>query len=286
MHKKTGVIVCSNAALDYIKHPYNIPIFRSVIIFGDEKYDDFTELRADDFYSRLQNDKNAFPHTAFVSIGKMIETFEDLKYQGYDSVIVITISAKLSGLNEAIKLAASEVEDFTVYSYDSKTLAYPEAFMALEAAKLLAEGKNIEEVFTRLDFIRDNNHIIFAVDTLEYLIKNGRLSKFAGAFAQMLAIRPLLELDKEGKVATLDKTRTSTKARQLMIEKFIEEIKDKDVIAYISHANQSDEIIKDISAKVLAIRPDLKEIGVYPLTPVVGAHCGPGAMCLGWVLKQ
>lgn len=283
--KKTAVIVCSNAALDYIEHPYNIPIFRSVIIFGDEKYDDFTELKADDFYERLKNDKSSFPHTAFVSIGHMIETFEDLKKQGYDSVLVIVISSALSGLSEGVKLASQEIEDFEVVVYDSKTLAYPEAYMALEAARMFAENETMENVLKRLDHIRDNNHIIFAVDTLEYLIKNGRLSKVAGAFAQMLAIRPLLEIDAQGKVQTLDKTRTSKKARELMIKKFLQEIEGQDIIPFISHANAPQEVIEDVRNKVLSVKPELGTIKDYLLTPVVGAHSGPGAMCLGWIKK-
>lgn len=286
MKKKTGVIICSNAALDYIQHPYNIPIFRSVIIFGDEKYDDFTELKADEFYERLVNDKSSFPHTAFVSIGKMVSTFESLKQQGYDSALVITISSGLSGLNEAVNLAGKEIEDFEVYSYDSKTLAYPEAYMALEASRMFEEGKSFDEVIARLDFIKENNHILFAVDTLEFLIKNGRLGKVAGAFGQMLSIRPLLDIDPEtGKVRTLEKTRTSRKARDMMVSAFLEEIKGKDVIAFISHASQKQEIIDDIVKRVLTARPDLGEVKVELLTPVVGAHCGPGAMGLGWILK-
>ena len=70
---KTGVIVCSNAALDYIPHTEYIPVFRSVVIFNEnEKYDDYTEIKAEDFYHRLATDKTSFPHTAFVSPGKMV----------------------------------------------------------------------------------------------------------------------------------------------------------------------------------------------------------------------
>jgi len=59
--KKTGVIVCSNAATDYLDNPYNVEIFRSVIIFGDTQYNDYTELKANEFYDRLRTDKNCFP---------------------------------------------------------------------------------------------------------------------------------------------------------------------------------------------------------------------------------
>lgn len=286
--KKTGVIVCSNAATDYLDFDYDIKVFRSVIILGDESYDDYTQMTAKEFYERLSSDKNVFPKTAFVSIGHMINTFESMKKQGYTDAFVITISSNLSGLYKAVRLAAEEVEDFEVHVFDSKNLAYPEAYMALEAARMFKEEKSIDEVYKRLEYLRDNNHYFFAVDTLEYLIKNGRLSKFVGAIAKMLLIRPVLEITKDGRVEVLEKARTSKKARDLMVKKFIDEIKDfagEDITVFISHANQDEEVLNQIKNSVYLQRPDIKEIKCFYLTPVVGAHCGPKAMCLGWIKK-
>lgn len=282
MNKKYGVVVCSNAATDYIENPYNIPVFRSVIIFGDEKFDDYVDMKADEFYHRLTVDKQNFPHTAYVSIGKMISVFEDFKKNGYDGAIVITIARTLSGLNEAVKLAANEVSDFEVISYDSKTLAYPEALMALEAARLSSENKSLEEILARLDYIRDHNHIVFCVDTLEYLIKNGRLSHFVGAVAQMLKIRPLLEISKDGSIETLEKVRTSKKARDLMVKKFLEETKNLRMIPFLINTN-NDVACDEIEEAILKERPDIKEVKRYLLTPVVGAHAGPGTVGLGYI---
>lgn len=283
--KKYACIVCSNAATDYIETPYNIPVFRSVVIFGDEQYDDYTEIKSKDFYDRLENDKNAFPKTAFVSMGKMVEEFNTLKEKGFDGALVICISSALSGLQRAVTLASSEVENFEVHVYDSKTLGYPEAYMALEAARMFDEGKSLEDVLKRLDFIRDHNHIIFAVDTLEYLIKNGRLSKFVGSIAQMLKIRPVLEINSDGAVNQIEKTRTSKKARELVVDMFLKEIEGKDVTVFICNTN-NDAAVEEFKSRVLEARPDLKEIHVYPLTPVVGAHAGPGALGIGWILNQ
>jgi len=286
--KKTGVIVCSNAATDYLDIPYDIGIFRSVIIFGDAQYNDFTELKANDFYERLRNDKSCFPKTAYVSIGHMIDTFERMKIKGYERAFVVTISSKLSGLYNAVVKASSMIENFEVVAFDSKNLAFPEAYMAIEAARMFNDNKRLAEVLGRLEFLRDNNHYFFAVDTLEYLIKNGRLNKFSGAIASALSIRPLMEINREGAVEVIDKTRTSKKARKLMVSKFLNEIKNKkaeSLICFISHAGQSPEVLDHTRQLVFSERSDIKEIKDYYLTPVVGAHCGPGAMCLGWILK-
>lgn len=284
---KTKVIVCSNSGVDYVKNDYDIEVFRSIVQFSDtEKYDDYTEISAEAFYNRLTTDKDAFPRTAYVSPGRMIEIFEQAKKDGYDSALVIVISKPLSGLHDAVKLIAQEVEDFEINVYNSLSLSYPEAVMAIDAARMFDEGKSMEEVISRLDFIRDNHRFFFAVDTLDYLIKNGRLSKVAGAFANMLAIKPVLHLNKEGKVETLEKVRTAKGARKRIVELFIEDIKDKDVIPFIVHCNAKEEILDEIEKSVLASRPDLKNLEKYPLTPVVGAHTGPGTVCLGYICKQ
>ncbi|MGM9970722.1 MAG: DegV family protein [Anaeroplasma sp.] len=285
--KKTKVIVCSNSGIDYVNHPYDIDVFRSIVQYSEEeKYDDYTEISAETFYTRLVEDKESFPHTAYVSVGHMIETFENAKKEGYDSALVITISKCLSGLNAAISIASENVSDFEVVVYDSHCLAYPEALMAIDAARMLEEGKSINDVLKRLDYIRDNNHMIFAVDTLEYLIKNGRLSKVAGAFANMLAIRPILDLDPEGKVRTLVKGRTSIGARKKLTEMYLEEIKDKIVIPFILHANAEQAVIDELRNAVKAAYPQYTDIPAYLLTPVVGAHTGPKTICLGYIIKD
>lgn len=282
---KTKVIVCSNSGIDYVSHPYDIEVFRSIVQYSEtEKYDDYTEISAETFYNRLLTDKESFPHTAYVTPGHMIEVFEQAKKDGYDSALVIVIAKPLSGLYNAVELYAKEVENFPVTVYDSHCLAYPEALMAIEAARMFAEDKSMAEVLERLDFIQANNHMIFAVDTLEYLIKNGRLSRVAGMFANMLSIRPLLDLDKEGKVRSLEKVRTAKAARKRLLQMYLEEIQGKEVIPFILHANADKEILQELREGILKER-FFEEIPDYLLTPVVGAHTGPKTVCLGYILK-
>ena len=108
--KKIAILACSNAGLDYLDCPKDIRILRSVIHFGtDESYNDFVDMDAKTFYERIKNDPNDIPKTSYVSIGKMIETFEELEKEGYDEALVIVISSELSGLYEAVKRTASEV---------------------------------------------------------------------------------------------------------------------------------------------------------------------------------
>lgn len=281
---KVAVLACSNAGLDYLDYPKDIVILRSVIHFGDGKaYDDYVDMDAKTFYKKIADEPDDIPKTSYVSIGKMIEFFEKLESEGYEEALVITISSKLSGLNEAVKKAAEEVK-IKVTAFDSKTLAYPEALMALEAHRMAQEGKSVADIMPVIEHMRDHNHMYFAVDTLLYLVKNGRLSKLQGTLGTMLQLKPMLTIDAEGKVETLEKIRTTKKAHQRVLEKYIEDTKDKNVISFISHAH-ADGYAKWFKDEINKVFPERKVIITY-LTPVVGAHTGPKAIGLGYITRD
>ena len=279
--KKIAILACSNAGLDYLDYPKDIRILRSVIHFGtDESFNDFIDMDAKTFYERIKNDPNDIPKTSYVSIGKMIETFEELEKEGYEEALVIVISSELSGLYEAVKRTASEV-NIKVTAFDSKTLAYGQAYMVLEAHRLAEEGKNVDEIIKHLEKIRDNDKIYFAVDTLLYLVKNGRLSKLQGTLETMLQLKQLLFIGISGKIETLEKIRTTHKAHMRVLEKYIEDTKDKNVITYISHAH-ADEYVDWFKTKIKEVFPE-REVVVAYLTPVVGAHTGPKGIGVGYI---
>ncbi len=277
---KVAVLVCSNSGLDYLEYPKDITILRSVIHFGDETYDDYVGMDAKTFYKRITDHPDDIPKTSYVPIGKMIEYFETLENQGYDEALVITISSNLSGLFEAVKQAAKEVK-IKVTAFDSTTLAYPETYMALEAHRLAEEGKSVAEILPVIEYIRDHQHMYFAVDTLLYLVKNGRLSKLQGTLGTMLQLKPMLTISTEGKVETVEKIRTTKKAHQRVLEKYIEETKDKQVITFISHAH-ADGYAKWFKDEVKKVFPE-RDVVITYLTPVVGAHTGPKALGLGYI---
>lgn len=283
MKNKFKVIVCSNSAIDYLDYDKNIDIFRSMIHFGDQSYNDFIDLDAKTFYERIKNDPNTIPKTSYVAPGFMLETFDKLYEKGYTDVLVIVIAKPLSGLHDAIIQLSKETK-IKVHVYDSRTLAYPESYMAMTAQKMFELGSNLKEVLQVLNHIRDNHKMYFAVDTLLYLVKNGRLSKLSGTLGSILKIKPVLTLSSEGKVETLEKIRTSRKAMERIVELYLADTLNKDVITFISHAHH-DEGVEQIKKMVHEVYPNREIITSY-LTPVVGAHCGPKAISIGYIIKQ
>lgn len=284
MSQKIGVIADTNACLDYFDYNYDIKIFRSMIHLGEEEYLDHVELTADQFYERLKADKSLFPKTSQFPTAKMTEMYLDMKKAGYTDLIVITISQHMSGTYGAAQVAAKDIKGLNVHVVDSKTVAFPQAKMALTAAKMADEGKSVDAILEAINHIRDNNHILFAVDTLEYLVKNGRLSNAQGFMGRMLKIKPLLHISKEGKVENIEKIRTFKKAVDRVIERYLEETENLDVEPFICHAHNASTkgyIAREIQAK----REDVESIFSIPITPAVGAHAGPGAIGLGYIVK-
>ncbi|MDY0010692.1 MAG: DegV family protein [Candidatus Izemoplasmatales bacterium] len=278
---KIGVAVCGNSGIDYLVHDKEIRKFRSLLNIGKEEYEDFVDISSDDFYSRLLKNPDMDISTAQTSTGKILEMYEEMKSAGYKELLVITISKQLSGTYQNAVLAARMI-DIPVHVYDSLSLTYVEALMAMTAKKMADVNKPLDEILVALDKIRDNNHVYITVDTLKYLVKNGRLSGVAGALGSLLKLRPLLHLSKQGKVETLDKIRTTSKAREELKSRILTEVKGKNVIAFIVYTNNMGEML-DLKDELEA--QGLKDVLLIPLTPVVGCHAGPGTMGVGYIEK-
>lgn len=283
--KKLGLMVCTNSSIDYLDYDFDVTIIRSMVIMGNKEYVDYEELTAPEFYEMLDKDPSILPRTSMASTGTMLEAYEKLRDQGCDTILFVTISSKMSGIYDNAIMASKMVEGVKVHVFDSKSVGYIESKMIFKAHEDFVAGKSMEEIIKDLEFIRDNNKIYFAVNDLKFLIKNGRLSNAAGFVANMLKIKPLLEIDQNGAVVSIEKIRTFGKAVDRVIEKFMEETAGKNVEAFIVHANNP-ETVKYIREKVLTLRPETGEIKDYLLAPAVAAHSGQGAITIGYLLKQ
>ncbi|MDA3931284.1 MAG: DegV family protein [Tenericutes bacterium] len=279
--KKIGIAVDGNSGIDYLERDKEIRIFRSHLIIEREEFEDYVDISSDEFYNRLNGNPDLNISTAQTSTGIILEMYEEMRKSGYEELLVFTVSKELSGTYQNAVLAASMI-DIDVTVYDSKSVSYIQAYMAMTAQKMASEGQSLEEIVKTMDYIRDHNHIYITVDTLKYLVKNGRLSNVAGAIGSLLKLKPLLEISKDGKVETFSKIRTTKKARSLLIERFVEETKDKDIITFVIYTNNKDEM--EVFKKELESQ-GIEDIMLVPLTPVVGTHAGPGTMGVGYIEK-
>lgn len=282
MSEKIGLVVCGNSGVDYMKLDYPVKLIRATLNLGGKEYEDYVDIQAKEFYEIIVNNPDIDVSTSQTSTGKIASVYEELKDEGYTDVIAVVISSKLSGTYQGAVLAKDMVDGINVYVIDSRSVSYGEAFLVLEAIKMIKAGKKSREIIDRLEKIRDHIYIYVLVDTLKYLVKNGRLSATSGFLGTLLKIKPLLHVQRDGSLVPFEKIRTTSKAQARLLEVIEHDIKDKNVVLFIAYTN-NEEKAKEIKEKINAVRPELS-IELVPLTPVVGAHAGPGTLGVGYIV--
>ncbi|TVP86622.1 MAG: DegV family protein [Acholeplasmataceae bacterium] len=282
MSEKIGIVVCGNSGVDYMKLDYPVKMIRSILNLGGKEYEDYVDIQAKEFYDMIQSNPDIDVSTSQTATGKIASVYEELKEEGYTDVIAIVISSKLSGTYQGAVLAKDMVSDLNVYVIDSRSVSYGEAYLVLEAIKMIKAGSKSREIIDSLEKIRDNIYIYVLVDTLKYLVKNGRLSGAQGFLGTLLKVKPLLHVQRDGTLVPFEKIRTTSKAQARLLEVVKSDIEGKNVTMFIAYTNNEDKAI-EIKNKLIEFRPGLT-VEVVPLTPVVGAHAGPGTLGVGYIV--
>ncbi len=283
---KTGILVCSNSGLDYVNYNNNIKIMRLILNIENKEYKDFVDISADEFYEKITNDKKLKISTTQPPTGEIVDLLEEFKSEGYTDVVVVTISSKLSGTFSGASLASGMVDGLNVHLFDSKSVSYIETYMVNEASKMALDNKKPEEIRSYLENIRSNNKLYFCVDTLHYLVLNGRLSALNGMLGNILKIKPLLTITEEGVLTTLEKIRTKSKAKERMVEILADETAGKDIFLYAIYTNNQEEAEELLNTIKLATKANILGTDLVPLTPVVGCHAGPKTFGIGYVVLE
>ncbi len=282
--EKIGLIVCGNSGIDYedVNFPYKV--LHSRLIIDGKEYEDYVDIKAEEFYDILAKNPNIPLSTAQASTGEVVMILEDFKNQGYTDVIAITISSGLSGTYQNVKLAGELVQGINLYVVDSHSVTFGQMVQVYKAVDLIEKGMPAKQIFANLEEYKKQIQVYVLVDTLKFLVKNGRLSAASGAIGSLLKIKPLLYFTETGHLVAYEKIRTYSKARKRLIELAQKEINDGVEEFFLCYTNNKEEV-KSIRQEILKFAPDLK-INLYLLTPVVGAHAGPGTSGFGIVRKK
>ena len=282
MSEKIGLVVCGNSGVDYMKLDYPVKMIRSTLNLGGKEYEDYVDIQAKEFYDSIQVNPDIDVSTSQTSTGKIASVYEELKDEGYTDVIAVVISSKLSGTYQGAILAKDMVPGINVYVIDSRSVSYGEAFLVIEAIKMIKSGHKTRDIIDKLEKIRDNIYIYVLVDTLKFLVKNGRLSAASGFLGTLLKIKPLLHVQRDGSLVPFEKIRTTSKAQQRLLEVVKHDIDGKNVVMFIAYTNNLDKA-RELKNEIQSIRPDVS-VELVPLTPVVGAHAGPGTLGVGYIV--
>jgi DegV family protein with EDD domain len=255
-----------------------VPLY---VRFGDESFRDYVDLDPHAFYERLREAERP-PTTSQPTPADFLAAYEQLG--GYDRVLSIHLSRRLSGTYESAERAASEAGG-RVRTIDSETASAAIAMLALAVQRRLERGTSDEEVDELVARFKQEAGLIFTVDTLEYLARGGRIGKAAAMAGQLLHIKPILTLA-DGEVLPLKKVRGAQKAYREFERAFSEGTTDEPGLRVgIAHA-EAPARLEALRGMVQKTRPRAEIEVATTLGPVVGTHAGPGTVGFFWFADQ
>lgn len=249
---------------------YGLTIVPLYINFGDQSYLDGVELSRQEFYERLPGCETP-PTTAAPGPEVLRQTYERLADEGATEVLSIHISISLSATVDVARLAAKETDAAPVIVLDSRQLSLGTGFLVLTAAKAAAEGRSMDEITPMLEEQALRTHVFAALDTLEFLRRSGRMSRVMAGLGSVLQIKPLLKMYNGN--PTAERVRTRKRATERLISLLSDLVPLEQVALVHTHAPDR---AKDLQQQVQHLLPEGKVLSV-DITPVIGAHIGPGA---------
>ena len=271
--KKIKIITDSTS---YISKDYaqkeNLTVVPLNYIFDNISYKEGYKGDFDDFFKKLGSTK-LFPTTSQPSAGEFLIAFEEAFQEGYDEIVAILLSSKLSGTYNSALLAKNMLEDKSITIIDTLTSASNLRFLVEDGIEMVKDGKTSNEIKTFINKKKTNMEVYLTADTLEYLSRGGRLSSVKSTLGNLLNVKPILQL-KDGELGLLEKTRGKKKAIGEIVKKIPADVR-KIGICYAINIDEA----KDLKKKLEKNFPNAL-ISLDGLGPVIGSHLGPEALGL------
>jgi DegV family protein with EDD domain len=277
--ENTAVVIDSTADLPdpQGRHP-NWRIVPLYVRFGDETFREYVDISAEEFYRRLRSSSEP-PKSSQPSPADFEAAFADLA--GYERIICVLLSARISGTYESARLAAEGVGDGRVLVLDSGVTSGGTVILADAIQRRLEAGTDAAEIEALVERFRHERGLLFTVDTLEYLIRGGRIGKASGLAGQLLSVKPILIFE-DGEVAPFKRVRGRSKALAELERIFIEGTTDLPTLHVgVGHAEARTDA-DELAGRLQAARPQASMDIVTTLGPVIGTHGGPGTLGLFW----
>ena len=255
---------------------YEIPVIPLNVHWGDESYLDGQSLTKETFYRWLKS-RSEMPKTSQPSTGVFIDFFRQVaEERDTDTLLGVFISAEMSGTLVSATQAKAQLPDLNIELIDSRSVSMGLGFQVLVAARAAQAGKTLEETKALVHQCYDSLNVVFAVDTLEYLHRGGRIGGAARLLGSALNLKPVLTIE-SGRVEPLEKVRSRRRSLRRMIQIAEERLDgDRPTELAIMEAEAGDDVdwVRDMIVKNL--RPERMYTRV--LTPVVGTHGGLGTI--------
>ena len=254
---------------------FNLKVIPLKIHWDDETLLDGVDITPAAFYERLDKSES-IPTTSQPSTQDFLQAFESLADGGADNIFVPLISSGISGTVDSARAAAEVFNRVPVEIIDTHITSSGLVLVLLAAIRAAQQGKPLQEIKQVAEEVVNSLHVFFAVDTLEYLHRGGRINSASRYLGTALAIKPILFFNSEGKIDALERVRTKKKALERLIDIAEEEANGLPVHVGIVHANIP-QAAQEFRCEVEK-RLNCMEIVTVEFSPVIGVHVGPGTI--------
>lgn len=250
---------------------YGIGVVPLYINVSKQGFLDGIDITREEFYTKLPTFAT-HPTTAVPSPQKFRALYDAFAGEGASKIISIHISSALSAVADVARSAAQEISSAQVTVLDGRQLSLGTGFLVETAAKLAAAGHSLNEIMAVLEAQIKRSHVFAALNTLEFLKRSGRMNRFVANLGALLQLKPILTMH-DGKPTT-ERVRTRERAMKRLIE-MLTAIGPLERVAIVhTHAP---EFVAELRARATHLLP-VGDILTEDITPVIGAHIGPGAV--------
>ncbi|HEY8345864.1 MAG TPA: DegV family protein [Symbiobacteriaceae bacterium] len=273
-----GVRIVTDSTADLpapVREAFGIEMVPLTVHFGPDSYKDGVDIDAAGFWRILRSSPH-HPRTAQPSPGDFLEVYRRLAEQG-DEILSIHISGQLSGTIASAQVAAGMLPEARITLLDTRSASAGTGLVVLEAARLAREGRSAAEILPRLQEICSRMHVFFTLDTLEFLQRNGRIGKAQALLGSLLGVKPILQVDREGVVAPLEKVRGKARVLPRTLQLMQERVPPGSRVRMaVLYAEAPDEAARWLEAarEIYQVEAPL----VCPIGPIIAAHAGPGTI--------
>ncbi|MEH7354425.1 DegV family protein [Neobacillus drentensis] len=245
------------------------------VTINGETYLDRVDIDPVEFIEKMSGSKE-LPKSSQPSAGAFLEVYDRLGEEGYE-VLSIHMTGKMSGTVRSAESAAQMTET-KVTVFDSKYISKALSFQVREAAEMAKLGKSIEEILEHLETIRDHTKLYIMVDTLENLVKGGRIGKGKAFIGSLLNIKPIASLE-GAEYTPVTKLRSHSQVVKFMAKQFAEDVKGKTIRGVgIAHAEAYELAVK-IKDSIFELT-GFQDVEIDYTNPIVSTHTGKGALAL------
>jgi DegV family protein with EDD domain len=255
-----------------------VPLIPQVVMFGEESFHDDNDLNTASFLQKLKASKE-LPKTAAPEPPLYYPIFEEAKKKG-ESVIVVAPTGKASGTVRSAQTAALEFPGVDIRVVDTLTISCNLGSLVLVADDMAKAGKTPDEIVAKLNYLIPRGKLYFLVDTLEYLAKGGRIGGAKRLLAELLEIKPILQV-KDGQVEAFEQQRTRKRALARLAEVVAEQCKGGEnahlCALQVEAEKEAESLVAELHTKV-----NVPNIPIYELPPAIVVHAGPRAMGVGF----